>query len=263
MKDQSEFYVGYSGKIGRNTRRSIVIFLSTLGFMIMVFGMLFSLSQLPFANSTFELFNETKVTGIFHQNPYPMLKVEVAPNTYKNILLLGFGKMSVNTYLRKILKEENDLTGKEISIEGNLIYYDGKALLQVTDENKILLTGMESEKKIPKKVNTGEGTFQGEIVDPKCYFGVMKPGYGKIHRSCAVLCVSGGIPPVLVVKSNDSSNRYLLLTDLNGKAINNKILSHIGKPVEISGELEKMENWDLLKVNVSQIVELNLTSSIY
>jgi len=35
----------------------------------------------------------------------------------------------------------------------------------------------------PPKEMISKMTLQGEIIDPKCYFGVMKPGKGKIHRS--------------------------------------------------------------------------------
>lgn len=46
-------------------------------------------------------------------------------------------------------------------------------------------------------------TLEDEIIDPKCYFGVI-PGKGKIHRSCAIRCISDGIPPVLA--TTDKNN---------------------------------------------------------
>jgi hypothetical protein len=48
----------------------------------------------------------------FNKNPYPMLHFEVAKNTFKNILLLGFGKSSTNTFLEKLQAEVKDLNGK-------------------------------------------------------------------------------------------------------------------------------------------------------
>jgi len=59
--------------------------------------------------------------GTCHENPYPMLRVEVAENTFKNVLLLGFRKSSVNPFLEKLQKKVVNLNGKTISIEGNLI----------------------------------------------------------------------------------------------------------------------------------------------
>ena len=37
-----------------------------------------------------------------------------------------------------------------------------------------------------------------EIVDSKCFLGVMTPGAGRTHSACASLCLRGGIPPALL-----------------------------------------------------------------
>lgn len=263
MKKNDEFYVSYiDGSLGAKTKRTLKRF--TIGsFVIIILGaLLFSFAQKPFKNSTFELTSATKITGVFHEKPYPMLRVEVAKNTYKNILLLGFGKSSANPFLEKLQNEVADLNGKMLSIEGNLIYYNGKTLIQITSDEKVTLEN-DSIHAIPLKKTISEMTFHGEIIDPKCYFGVMKPGKGKIHRSCAVRCVSGGIPPVLATTDNNNISEYYLLTDLEGKPINNSVLPFIGKPSKITGIVEKMEDWYVIKINVSDIVELNKKSSIY
>lgn len=106
-------------------------------------------------------------------------------------------------------------------------------------------------------------TLQGEIIDPKCYFGVMKPGKGKIHRSCAVRCISGGIPPVLATTDNNNISEYYLLTDLKGQPINEAVLPFIGKPSQIKGTVEKMEDWYILKIKIENIKIKNEISSIY
>ena len=106
-------------------------------------------------------------------------------------------------------------------------------------------------------------TLQGEIIDPKCYFGVMKPGNGKIHRSCAVRCISGGIPPVLATTDGNNISQYYLLTDLHGKSINQKMLPFIGKPSEITGIVEKIEDWYVLKINPDDIQVVSETSKVY
>ena len=263
MKKNEEFYVSYiEGSLGNQTKKTIKKFALLAIFVIVGGALIFSFSQKPFKNSTFELLNEAKITGVFHENPYPMLRVEVAKNTFKNILLLGFGKSSANPFLVKLQNEVKELNGKTLSIEGNLIYYNGKTLIQITDEEKVLLVEGKNTT-TPRKEVISNMTLEGEIIDPKCYFGVMKPGKGKIHRSCAVRCISGGIPPVLASTDSDNISQYFLLTDLKGKPINHEILPYIGKPSRISGIVEKMEDWYLLKINVSNILELNKQSLIY
>jgi len=105
--------------------------------------------------------------------------------------------------------------------------------------------------------------LKGEIVDPKCYFGVMKPGKGKIHRSCAVLCISGGIPPVLATTDENNISEYYLITDTSGKPIHKDILPHIGKPSMLTGTIVQLEDWYQLQLNVNDIVDLKIPSKIY
>lgn len=264
MKKNDEFYVSYiEGSLGSKTKTSIKWFTIVAIGVIIIGALLFSFSQKHFKNSTFELTGTTKITGIYHESPYPMLRVEVAKNTFKNILLLGFGKSSANLYLEKIKKEIVNLNGKKISIEGNLIYYNGKTLIQITNDEKITLIENHTYNKPPNKKQIGKMTLEGEIIDPKCYFGVMKPGKGKIHRSCAVRCISGGIPPVLRTTDKNNMAQYFLITDLKGNPINNEILSFIGKPIKITGIVEQIEDWYILKINSSDILEFSQDSTIY
>ena len=263
MRKNDEFFVPYiEGSLGNKTKATLKRFAIVSIAIIAISALLFSFSQKPFKNATFELLSETKITGTFHQSPYPMLRVEIAKNTFKNILLLGFGKSSANPFLKKLQNEVSNLNGKTISIEGNLIYYNGKTLIQITDDEKVTL-GSDVKSKTPEKVVISKMTLSGEIIDPKCYFGVMKPGKGKIHRSCAVRCISGGIPPVLATTDNNNISKYYLLTDLKGNAINSDILPYIGKPSEITGTVEKMEDWYLMTIDVNTIELLNKKSSIY
>jgi hypothetical protein len=84
----------------------------------------------------------------------------------------------------------------------------------------------------------------GQIVDSKCFFGVMKPGELAPHRACAVRCISGGIPPVLVVRDAEGSAAYYLLADEDGRAVNERVLDKIAVPVSVAGEL--VRHGDLL-----------------
>tara|TARA_B110000967_G_C18527277_1_gene384038 strand:+ start:340 stop:519 length:180 start_codon:yes stop_codon:yes gene_type:complete len=58
-------------------------------------------------------------------------------------------------------------------------------------------------------------------------------------------------------------SQYFLLTDLKGNPIHNDLLTYIGKPSKITGVVEKMEDWYILKLKVSDIIELNKKSLIY
>lgn len=260
--EKDEFFVPYiKESLGPATKKFLKNCVLMVFFLIILGAFIFSFFQNPFKNSSFELTSETKVTGIFHESPYPMLRVNLANNEYKNIVLLGFGKSSANPFLEKLLTSEKNLQGKELSIEGNLIYYNGKTLLQITSEEKVKLTNNKGS--LPTTSSFGLTSVEGEIIDPKCYFGVMKPGFGKIHRSCAIRCISGGIPPVFVSINQENQPQYYLLTDVDGKTLDKKILPYVGKPSKLTGQLENLEDWLVLKIDTETIVGLSDTSRIY
>jgi hypothetical protein len=76
----------------------------------------------------------------------------------------------------------------------------------------------------------GEVTILGEMVDSKCYLGVMNPGRTKVHRDCAVRCISGGIPPMLV-----TGDATYLLVGTDGRQLNQEVLNMVGETIEVRG----------------------------
>ena len=96
----------------------------------------------------------------------------------------------------------------------------------------------------PAQVPLGRQRLRGEIVDSKCYFGVMKPGQGKAHRDCAVRCISGGAPPAFVVRAagpeGGERTLILLLVGSDGSSIGSRILDLVAEPVEIEGEVSRL-----------------------
>jgi hypothetical protein len=84
----------------------------------------------------------------------------------------------------------------------------------------------------PGSMDLGQVQLTGEIVDSKCYFGVMNPGNGKVHRDCAVRCISGGIPPAFLVSDAGGRTKTLLLANWK-----REWLDHIAESVTIRGRL--------------------------
>jgi len=205
-------------------------------------------NQNEFPNSRFELGQLTEVQGIYTGYPVPMLKVllssqgaENGEPQYESILLIGFGKFSALPTIKALEAEKGaSLEGKLVTFRGTQIYYDGKKLFELTQKEKSLLkitsptiTYQSSNQDL------GELTLKGEIVDPKCYFGVMKPGDGKVHRSCASRCLAGGIPPVIKVNKTDGTKNYYLLQGLDYESFK----PYIGKYIKIKGNVEKRDDW--------------------
>src|SRR5208282_2155438 len=97
----------------------------------------------------------------------------------------------------------------------------------------------------------GTVTVTGEIVDSKCYLGVMNPGKGKVHRDCASRCLSGGIPPIFVTLNGEDQ---FLLVGPDGNAVGRDALREfVAEPITIQGELLRRGESRLLRIDVGAL----------
>jgi hypothetical protein len=62
----------------------------------------------------------------------------------------------------------------------------------------------------------------------------MNPGAGKVHRDCAVRCISSGIPPAFLVRDSSGNIATLLLANWE-----RELLNHVAEPVTIRGHLAR------------------------
>ena len=137
---------------------------------------------------------------------------------------------------------------KELIAEGNVRRLtiknsDGKTMIEIAGGSVQPLDGSEADRlrrlTLPADEAVGRVTLMGEIVDSKCFWGVMKPGNLKPHRACAVRCISGGIPPLFLVRDEDGETRQFLLVGAAGEPVNDRILDRIAEPLEITGRLTR------------------------
>ena len=99
----------------------------------------------------------------------------------------------------------------------------------------------------------GRMTLAGEIVDAKCYFGVMNPGEGRVHRACATLCLRGGISAVFVVRDRRGNEAHLLLAPEEGSTASPEFLKWVAEPVEITGDVYHQGQWLVFRINTGSI----------
>ncbi len=247
----NNFYVGYL----REAPKALVNFLRAIVFAtfagLVSVALLVVLSQRDFATSTFEYGAYSELNGRLSARPYPMLRVSSTHGELsQSILLVNFGKRGVLDIIKDVQKELGDLEDFQFTLRGTLIYYNGKTALEMTDgrESVVGWTKQPELKQRPYQ-NLGKGTLTGEIVDPKCYLGVMKPATGKVHQSCARRCISGGIPPMLVYQNDRGQTRYMLVTDPEGNPLHDELNSFIGPYINISGEIERLDDWLIIKTD--------------
>lgn len=250
----NEFYIGYLEKMPPSFRRPVRLFVTAAAILLAAGPFIIVRSQQAFSTSTFELGRLTTVEGILRMEPAPMLQLETGRDLQgrpmlQSILLIGFGKHGAEAALKKAEARQGiKLEGKKVQLEGTLIYHDGKTLLELTRAEEAVLKIEDSPAAKRQIVEQGPATLLGEIADPKCYFGVMKPGQGKVHRSCAARCISGGIPPVLKSVSSKGQVQYFIIRGENGEPINEQILPIVGEPVQLSGSVVLYDDWLVLRL---------------
>ena len=247
-----DFYIGYLPKMPATIKRAVkptAIFLVIIGVLA---AAVIAISQGQFANSVFEFGNVREFRGSIQAEPVPFLLVE---RTEKNnglpsffrYPLVGEGKYSVG--------DLTEFNRKEVSFSGTLIYRDGIRMIEVVG-GSIKKGPTDSEKAFEEPVDLGEKTLRGEIIDSKCYLGVMNPGDKKAHRSCAVACLRGGVPALYVVKDESGKKSELWLVSEQGKSVNDEVLDYVAEPVEVSGQVTRQGDQLFFSIDPKKITRL-------
>jgi hypothetical protein len=174
----------------------------------------------------------------------------------------------------ELLQSKNPFTEKPIkdfyTVTGYLVERSGRKVLEIDgslDEPIIpwqtahhaLLSGDRFLHTYPDPLQSkdlGTNTLRGEIVDPKCYLGVMQPGDGKTHKVCATLCIKGGIPPMLLVRDKAGNTAAYLLTNAKGKAFPESHYEYIADPIEVTGQVLRDGDLLILRADLDSIRRL-------
>jgi len=243
----NDFYIGYLPKAPADQARFVRKVIVGLGLLAVTAALMLIAGQMRLAGSTFEYGKLRTFDGIVVTQPFPTLLIARPgrtgqQNKYSRYLLVAPGKHGAD-----------DLTatfdGKQVRLQGELIYRDGGTMVEIKPGSITVVATVPADQETTRDLGTV--TVAGEIVDSKCYLGVMNPGQGKVHRDCAARCLNGGIPPIFITTDG---HEQLLLVGLDGRAIGRDVLREfIAEPVQIQGELLETGSTRLLKVDLSAL----------
>lgn len=242
-----EFYIGYltkaPPKLARVTRkRVLLLLLGSLGT-----GAMLAATLAYAGDGLFEFGTHRQFRGSVLCGPAPVLTA-----MDRSYVLVGYGKNRAPVELC------GGPTPRNFEVEGTLIEREGRALLEVASFRK---ASGEPQGSAPVSApiadvtveKLGRFTLQGEIVDSKCYFGVMNPAEGRVHRACAELCLRGGVPAVFVVRDRTGATIHLLLAGRDGTSINEALLPWVASPVELAGEVARQGQWLVMRIDPQTI----------
>ena len=262
MSDASEFYVGYL-----KMPPSLARFLRWVapGLIMTGLAVAYCLSGSQNDPGGGVWHDEAQVlVGRVSATPYPMLRVpsKQPGGAVETVLLVSEGKHGAGERVA-------GMEGKIAKVRGTILERDGHRMLELADDQPMVRDDSPTAADVdrlpasqppnadapPRRV-----TLRGEIIDPKCYSGAMKPGEGKAHKECATLCISGGIPPMFVTFDAAGRRHYYLLTDSDGRALRgeaiDRLLPFVADAVEISGVQEQRGDLAILRVDLGRIRRL-------
>jgi len=239
----NDFYVGYLPKAPTVLARFLRKVILVLGLLAVTVALVLVFGQMPFASFAFEYGKLRSFEGVVETKPFPVLLVarpgEIGQqDKYSRYLLVAPGKHGADDLVAIF-------DGKQVRLQGQLIHREGGTMVEITPGSIAVIDPAPAVQ--PMTRDLGAVTVTGEIVDSKCYLGVMNPGQGKVHRDCAARCLSGGIPPIFVATDG---HEQLLLVGLDGRAIGRDALREfIAEPIQIQGELLETGSTQLLRVD--------------
>jgi hypothetical protein len=222
MLDRDEFYVGYEAKAPRAisafVRRAVIggALVAVAVAAVLIAG------QQPFPAAVFEFGTPHSYEGVIEASPYPSLLTKQPDGVFSRQLLVAPGKHGADSAIL-------GMDGLQVRLDGTRIARDGRSMIEIKPETIQMLGGRIAGMQAPSTFH-GAVTLRGEIVDSKCWMGVMNPGSGKVHQDCAARCLSGGIPPLFV-----SGGEVYVLTSSDGRAIGREVAHLAARPIEIQG----------------------------
>jgi len=184
---------------------------------LLAWAVVVAAGHVPLDGGTFEFGHPQRFTGTIVEHPYPALRLDETERTaFATLLLVAPGKHGADALVR-------GLDGRHVALRGTRIRRGVLTMIELEAGSLVFKEGQASntEPSIPdgETSHAATVTVTGEVVDSKCFLGVMVPGSGKTHKDCASLCLRGGVPPALFVHDRGGESAFMLLEETSGAAI--------------------------------------------
>jgi nitrite reductase/ring-hydroxylating ferredoxin subunit len=260
-QDREAFFVGYLAfpeSLKRFHRRIGFGLASAFALLAILVGA----SQRPLGAGDFEYGIESEIEGLLRAAPLAAIwRVGGAVDRpFEVVPLVGRGKHGPGA-------EVLALAGRPVRARGSWIRRGRESLFEIASavpspepyavpavsDPMAAVSGARSP--------LGWTALAGEIVDSKCFLGVMKPGEGRSHKACAIRCVSGGSPAALVARGPAGETAVLWLVSPAGAPLGRELLDVVGEPVSAAGELVRLGDRVILVTERAKIRRLEPPAS--
>jgi hypothetical protein len=241
MKREDDFFIGWRPETPTADRR----FLLGAGLSLIVGGGAVaagvSSQRPPIGDGVWNMGVKRTLRGLLTPLPYPALKTRDIDGVMRTVFLATAGKSAPRI--------DPVMMDTHVAVSGTMITRGADAMIAV--EHIASASGPAAPSLARTEVvDLGPVMLIGEILDAKCWFGAMRPGYGKTHKACAALCARGGLPLAFcqLATCGDAQEAPLFL-DASGRAFGREILPLVADPIIVEGRL--VQHGDVRQLRVA------------
>jgi hypothetical protein len=252
-----EFYIGYAPPMPPHIARFVKRAVLTIAAGVPLAAALLAIGHVRIEGGTFDYGRPQTIAGVITAWPYPSIRFERSSGDEAAeggwALLVAPGKHGAGELAAPF-------HGQHVTLDATRIQRGAAVMFEVAPGTVAAnpgSAGLSAGKTSPREGSPV--TLRGEIVDSKCYLGVMTPGEGKTHKDCASLCLRGGIPPAFVVRDREGRTALLLMVSESGDSLagHSAVSRLAGEPIELTGVIgdeltpaaARQSGWRMLRTN--------------
>src|SRR5258706_3967533 len=167
-KTPNDFFIGYL-PTPRGQRKFLGIVTIAIASLAALVALVLASGQRDAGAATWDLHHTTAFDGIIYARPCPLIRVIGPSNEPVSILLAEQGKAGADERIKSF-------DGQYVRISGHILARAKLKILEL-DENPIhaLPEANANRLRLPPNFDTKAWKLTGDIVDPKCFAGAMKP----------------------------------------------------------------------------------------
>ncbi len=243
QKAADPFFVGYFKKVPAEIRTFALLAGAGVVGLLALMALLLPLGTIdPGSGRYADDLRGGSLIGVIDLLPYPILRVPAGNGASARAVLLG-GQTKVGA------QERVAVGTPMIEVGGVFVRRGDIEMLLISGNGAKAGKSVQGFQPAPDE-DLGRWRLTGEICDGKCYGGAMKPGRGLAHKACANLCITEGLPPVLVMELPVEGSTVVLLAAGDGGPMPDALLHLTAVPIQLEGQLERRD--DLLIFRIDQ-----------
>lgn len=244
-----DFYVGYL-PVPRDVKRFLRLAVPLAAWLLLVAALAAAWTQRDPGPAVWDTGRARSFTGTLFGGPYPILLAEDAGEGRPGpLLIVEPGKRGSGERLL-------GLEGRRVTLSGWPLHREGRRMLELEPGESAVRDEGAARVDVGPARPIGVASLRGEIVDSKCFLGAMKPGEGRTHKECAMLCIRGGIPAMLLTRDAAGNPSFYLIVSETLGPIHDSLVPFVGEPVEVRGEVEEFSGLRRIRVAANGVKRL-------